>query len=300
MSTDPTASNDMTTNTTTPPPPVQQDILTNIENLQTLEKELFNKLEQSSDTLSDDQRQELIDQINNVSDTRIQLYASLGDVNTFYSTNLQSTSATLQTQTRLIQMVESQLNDYKTRLQNLEDDKWNKLRLVQINYYYSQMYQDHRRFVMWILGGVTVIFVILMLSRYGFLNEFFQNFLIISVAVFVLIRMGYMWLDMNRRSTQNYDEFDWSFDPSTGPQPDSDASGDNPWANNGICQGQACCYTDFVWDSSLNICIPMSLPRQTSATDSVPASVDATMAVDATDATMAVDTDATQAVDSTN
>ena len=285
MSTDTETSTD--TSSAPPPPPVQQDILTNIENLQTLEKELFSKLEQSSTTLTDSQLQELIDQINNISETRIQLYASLGDVNSFYSSNLQSTSTTLNTQTQVIQMVESQLNDYKTRLQNMEEDKWNKLRLVQINYYYSQMYQDHRHFMMWILAGVTLIFIILMLSRYGFLNEFFQNFLIIVVAVFVLIRLGYMWLDMNRRSTQNYDEFDWSFDPSTAPQPDGDASND-PWASSGICQGQACCYTDFVWDSSLNICIPMSLSTQT--TDSVPASVDAdtTMA----DATTSQDADA--------
>jgi hypothetical protein len=276
------------TATATASPPVQQDILTNIENLQALEKELFSKLESSNDTLTDDQRQELIEQINNISDTRIQLYASLGDVNTFYSSNLQSTSTTLNTQTKVIQMVESQLNDYKTRLQNIEDDKWNKLRLVQINYYYSQMYQDHRHFVIWILVAVTLIFIILMLCRYGFLNEFFQNFLIIVVSVFVIIRLGYMWLDMNRRSTQNYDEFDWSFDPSTAPQPDGDASLTDPWANTGVCQGQACCYTDFVWDASLNICIPMSLPSKVSLTDSVPASVDATD----TDAyaTMAVDT----------
>jgi membrane-bound ClpP family serine protease len=167
---------DATTDATTSPPPVQQDILTNIENLQTLEKELFSKLEQSNDTLTDDQLQELIDQINNISETRIQLYASLGDVNSFYSSNLQSTSTTLNTQTQVIQIVESQLNEYKKRLQNMEEDKWSKLRLVQINYYYSQMYQDHRRFIMWILAAVTIIFIILMLSRYGFLNEFFRIF----------------------------------------------------------------------------------------------------------------------------
>ena len=68
---------------------------------------------------------------------RVNLYQTLSGVNGFFQTALSSSIGTLQEQTTAIAIVENELNQSKKRLEVLEIEKNNKVRLVEINDYYD-------------------------------------------------------------------------------------------------------------------------------------------------------------------
>ena len=117
-------------------------ILNDIQSLQTLEQELFNNLENQPD-LTSEQQEQIVTKINNISNMRVNLYQTLGGVNDFFKTSLSNSTNTLVEQTKAIEIVEQELNKAKRRLELLEEEKNNKIRLVEINNYYGQKYSEH-------------------------------------------------------------------------------------------------------------------------------------------------------------
>ena len=66
-----------------------QQILTDIQNLQGIEQEIFNNLENNNSTMTSDEQNQLIQKISEISQMRINLYKSLSSMNNFYKLNLQ-------------------------------------------------------------------------------------------------------------------------------------------------------------------------------------------------------------------
>ena len=119
-----------------------EQILNDIQSLQKMEQDLFSSLETNTN-LTSQQQQKIIEKMNQITNMRINLYQTLSGVNNFYDTALQSSAVTLKEQTAAIGIVESELNRSKKRLQLLEAEKNNKIRLVEINHYYGDKYAEH-------------------------------------------------------------------------------------------------------------------------------------------------------------
>ena len=113
-----------------------EQILNDIQSLQQMEQNLFNSLE-TNPNLSFQQQQQIVEKMNQLSNMRINLYQTLNGVNNFFQNALQSSVGTLKEQTIAISIVESELNESKKQLQLLENDKNDKIRLVEINNYYG-------------------------------------------------------------------------------------------------------------------------------------------------------------------
>ena len=111
-------------------------ILNDIQSLQTIEQQLFSSLEENTG-LTSEQQQKLVEKINDISKMRINLYKTLNGVNNFFQNALANSKGTLVGQTSAIDIVEKELNSSKKRLQALEEEKNNKIRLVEINNYYG-------------------------------------------------------------------------------------------------------------------------------------------------------------------
>ena len=111
-----------------------EQILSDIQSLQTMEKQIFNNLE-NNQNLTQPQKQEMVEKMNQLSNMRINLYQTLGGVNGFYENALNSSTQTLQEQTVAIGIVENELNRSKKELELLEIEKNNKIRLIEINDY---------------------------------------------------------------------------------------------------------------------------------------------------------------------
>ena len=116
-------------------------VLNYISQLQTQERTLYSSLDDVS--LSSEQKQKIINNINEISQIRMNMYASLKDTYSFYQKNVTASGNTLGQSMQAIDILENELNQSKIRLNLLEDQKYNKLRLVEINTYYGKRYNAH-------------------------------------------------------------------------------------------------------------------------------------------------------------
>ena len=244
-----------------------EQILNDIQSLQKMEQDLFSSLE-SNTGLTTQQQQKVIEKINQISNMRINLYKTLSGVNNFYGTALQSSAGTLKEQTAAIGIVESELNKSKKRLQLLEAERNNKIRLVEINDYYGDKYAEHSQLMKIIIFTLVPIIILAILNNKGILPNMIYNILIVIIS---FIGAWFMWsrfASIIMRDNMNYQEYDFYFNPDAAPTGSTTDSGD-PWLSlkvPGTCVGEYCCSDGQTWDSELNQCVGSSTVVASSST----------------------------------
>ena len=188
---------------------------------------------------------------------RLNLYSTLNDVNGFFGKLNDDSSVSMSDQSSAIKIVEEQLNKSKQSLMDSQKNKNNKIRMIQINSYYSQRYVEHSDLM--IITITTLIPIIL-------LSFLYNNSLLPYNVFFVLIVLigfygGFLFLNklssIWSRDSINYQEYLWSFNKKTAPVPvvkNNELS--NPWGsiNVGTCIGANCCSEDTVWNDKTSVC----------------------------------------------
>ena len=234
------------------------NILQNINRLQEMEKQLFENLE-SNTTLTQQQKQTEIEKINQLTNLRINLYQTLSGINNFSINSLKTTVGSLEEQIIAVDIVESELNKSKGRLSALEEERNNKIRLVEINNYYSDKYSEHSALMKIVIFTLIPVIILTVLNKKGLIPDGIFNILIIIIALiggyFFWNRFGSIMM----RDNMNYQEYNWAFDPNNAPAPapasTSTSSTSNSNSSTATCVGQACCSTGLTWDISSNKCV---------------------------------------------
>jgi hypothetical protein len=248
-------------------PDIQQNneqILNDIQSLQQMEQQLFNSLETNT-TLTTTQQEQIVDKINQISNMRVNLYQTLSGVNNFFENALSSSIGTLKEQTVAISIVESELNKAKKRLELLEEEKNNKIRLVEINDYYGDKYQEHGQLMKIIIFTLVPVIILALLNNKGFLPNTFYYILLMIVSAIGAYFFWFRFASIIMRDNMNYQEYNWRFvpPPSVGAVNTTD-----PWAGYdlpGTCIGQYCCSDGQTYDATLDKCIS---PSTTTVTES--------------------------------
>jgi len=259
-------------------PNVQQNneqILNDIQSLQQMEQQLFNSLE-TNPNMTTEQQQKIVEKMNQLSNMRINLYQTLSGVNNYFENALNTSIGSLKQQVVAIGIVESELNKAKRRLEILEEEKNNKIRLVEINTYYGDKYAEHAQLMKIIIFTLIPIIILGFLNNKGILPGMIFNILLVIISV---IGAYFFWMRLASiitRDNMNYQEYDWYFDPNSAPTGSSSTS--DPWAsdlNYGTCIGDACCSDGLTYDASMNQCVP-STTTSTSTTSSTTTTTSAT------------------------
>lgn len=238
-----------------------ETILSNIQQLQQHEKQLLNNL-QINMNMSTNERETILQQLNQLSSLRIQLYKSLNKLRVDYDITLENTLQWYKDQTKTIEIVENDLIKQKKQLLNLEHDKQNKIRLSEINTYFANKYEEHTNLIKIIIITLIPIIIIQILHRY-FLS-FIPNSIILGVCILIAI-IGSTFIisrimSMYMRNNMNYQIYDWAFNPSQVETTTTteNENEDDPWETNkiiGTCIGSNCCGDGLIYDSSLNVCV---------------------------------------------
>ena len=145
-----------------------EQILNDIQSLQQMEEQLLSNLE-TNPNLSYQQQQDIIQKMNQLSTMRINLYQTLSGVNGFFQSALSSSIGTLEEQTSAIAIVENELNQAKQRLEVLEEEKNNKVRLVEINGYFGDKYAEHSQLMKIVIFTLVPIIILIFLKNKGIL-----------------------------------------------------------------------------------------------------------------------------------
>ena len=233
-----------------------EEIEEDIEELLKIETDLVNSLENPN--LTAGQKLKINEKITQISNMIINLRSTLSNMNSFYRSALASSVGTLDQQRVAIGVVEDELNRSKKRLQILQQEKNNKIRLVEINNYYSDNYEEHTQLMKIIIFTLIPVIILGVLNNKGILPTSFYYILLIII---VSIGAYYFWVrfaSIIMRDNMNYQEYDWYFNASAAPGAPSPSSASDPWASNfsstGTCVGEACCSTGQTWSPELVKC----------------------------------------------
>jgi hypothetical protein len=233
-----------------------EQILSDIQKLQEIERSLFNNLEKIG--LTEQQQKQIVEKINNISTMRINLYKTLNSVNTQMGGALQSSNYTLKDQKVAVGIVESELNKSKKRLELLEEQKNNKIRLIQINDYYGQRYAEHTELMKIFIFMLVPIIILAVLYNKRFLPSKVYYILIIIIAIIGSFWIANRFISIMSRDNMNYQNYNWYFNTGDAKESNS-ASSEDPWfttnVNIGTCIGEMCCADGLKYDNTINQCI---------------------------------------------
>lgn len=267
----------------------QERTLKNILELQQLEKQLYTNLEASSskgDVNGAVEQEQIIKRINDLSSTRINLFNTLKDMYEYTQSNVNDSRDELVNQMTNAKVMEQSLNNLKLNINAIEQEKNNKLRMVEINTYYGQRYQAHSDVMKSIVICCIPIIILSVLSKNGLLPSSIANGLmsfIVVIGMFVILRK--MW-DLSYRNNMSYQEYDFNDDiEANNPtviEYDKEQFGyaaenvedavagvsGNITNMIGDCINGNCCANGTVFDSSSNQCIVASNDSSTNDTTS--------------------------------
>ena len=239
------------------------EILATIAKLQKTEEDLYHKLTEntqkiamgSKDALTSTDIDSITQQINELSASRVNLYNSLYQNYQTELTNEKSIKSNLEQQNTVLHMVENELNRSKQRLAEIEQDKNNQLKMVEITDYYNLKYDAQRKLVKFMaISGVIVIVL--------YIFNLIVNFQIITYIMYFIFmilfgKLIYHLYDFFSRRPDNFNEHNWWLAPRT--EEDITAISEN--TNNlvfdisgvelpSICIGEMCCGKGTTWSSN--------------------------------------------------
>lgn len=232
-----------------------QDTLTKIDQLQKTEQQLYDALSENAervslgkkDVYSSEDIQNITNQINSLSEARVNLYNTLS---TLYKSQVvfsKEVKESLDQQTETLQLLEKNLNKSKKELASLQNEKLNQLKMIEITTYYSKQYNAQKR-LMQIIAIVGVCLLICSYIGYSPLT-----YLIAIVGgILITIRI----FNMSMRSNYDYDEISWLLPPNMNSS-DSNSIGITGPTIGTLCAGSSCCSEGTIWDSNAG-CVPQS------------------------------------------
>ena len=155
-----------------------EDILNNIQTLQTTEQALIEKLDALTSTTGYDRTE----------------------------------AAALVTQMTLYQVVEQQLNDAKAHLDSLNSRNDTKLRMVEINTYYGNRYEAQGKLMKTIILFCLPVLILYIIKKKGLIPETISNYLIgIIIAVGAIVILRNIW-DLWTRSNMDFNSYNWDYE----------------------------------------------------------------------------------------
>ena len=243
-----TSQNNVSTNTD------KLNTLSTISDLQQLEKQLFTNLEEIAnydDENSLVEKDQIIKQINDLSQTRINLFNTLNDLYQYEQENVNESRSDLVDKMVVAKVMESQLNNTKEMINELEQVKDNKLRMVQINTYYGKQYQYQTDLMKFIIKLCVAIIVVLYLTKLSFIPKFISNLIILIIIIFGGFLIFRKVSDLSSRDKMEFDRYQ-------GPSMSGRLSGNydyNKKYNLGL-KTWSICGEGTAFDDSLGQCLP--------------------------------------------
>ena len=238
----------------------EEQTVTNIQNLQKIETDLYNTLEKNlnNNILSKEEQENIINKINEVSTMRINLFKTLTSSYSFYQSNITSSNSILNNQLVSLNIANEHLNSLKIRLNKIMNNNINNRRLIEINTYYGKQYDAYSSVMKNVLFICVPILILSILSNKNIIPENIYNLLVIIILIIGFIIIIRKVADISLRDNMNFDEYKWSFDPSFTPGSIKYTnSSTTVSSNNDLCVGSLCCSKSEMFDDSLNVCVPI-------------------------------------------
>lgn len=231
------------------------ELSTYIEQLSKVEQQL---IEQISNTKDQQEQAKLTNNLVLIQDTRTNLINALSSINAYYSQNLTGSSHTLEQQTNALAIMDKEMEQAKKRLAYINEQKENKLRVVEINQYYSASYAEWTHLVKILIITILAFAIVINITGYfpGLPSEMYSSLMFI-ISIISLYYIFVSVISIYSRDNMVYDEYNWNFNINSAPKMGTDASVTNSFKLPSMmsCVGENCCQDGTLWNNDIGKCV---------------------------------------------
>jgi hypothetical protein len=204
-------------------------------------------------------RTEIVRQINDLARARGDLYKNMNDFSSQLETVASERRNALVQNNVAVNVIRDQIQNSSSTLDGLQQEKSNKMRLVEINNYYGKKYEFQTDIMKIIILTCVPVLVISILLKKGFIPNLIATGLIIIIIAAGVIAVARKIIDLNRRNSFNFDQYDHPFNPyavQINKSESTNLADLNKFAIPNSCIGSSCCTEGTtVWDSTTGKCI---------------------------------------------
>lgn len=254
----------------------QQQTITSIQDLQNMEQ----KLQSGFDSLSPDQKSATLMKMQELTQMRVNLFNLLKED---YTRDAQESTSELQNQVATLRIVEENLAAAKNDLRTLEDQRNNKMRMVEISTYFSEKYKAYNELFKLIIYMSIPVILLIVVGNMNLIPEKYvsrensHNFfliLIVLVGLYGLFQILNKTYDIVSRDNMNFNEYDFDLDFDLDKAAAQNNFLDNSGGNGVLgydtkefeklaedmhlgCVDSYCCADGTMYDSLKKQCIPV-------------------------------------------
>jgi hypothetical protein len=252
----------------------QEQTIENIKKLQNIELDLYKSLETNlnNNILTEQEKENMINKINEVSIIRINLFNSLISTYSFYENNVLTSQTVLNNQITALKLADDELKFLKIRMNEILGENKKNRRLIQINTYYGKQYDAYASVMKYILLFCIPILILSILANKKIIPENIYNGLVIFILVISFIIIIFKLWDISLRDNMNFDEYNWRFTPpktTNSKVSRTDTTSSTRTTNEEPCVGSLCCSSSQTYNETLNLCVPMPISTTTNNADLV-------------------------------
>ena len=205
-----------------------QNTIENIRNIQTLEQSIYEKLLRPN--ISTDVKTNLLTELHSLSIIKSNLYDSIKDIYDISVDTMTYSTQTVREQLAAIKIVDKELQHSAKRIHELNDNNINQMRMIEINKYYEEKYNNHAGFIKYLITFIVILLFIYILHRKFFINDNIYKILLFIVILIGFIILSRYYYKMMFRSNMEYQEYVFPYANVIGSTAnDSDIV--NPWEN---------------------------------------------------------------------
>lgn len=242
-------------------------IMNNIQSLQDKEQALYHELNKYG--LNVHSKNTIIDEINSIFQQRLQLYNILENNSKFMKNLVDSAENDLRNQRVTIDIIENGLSETKQKFNEIKENHINKLRMVEINTYYSKKYKAYGDLMKLIIMLCIPILIITVLTAKGFVPQRLGVALSTILIAGAILFIGFNVYNLSIKNNMDYDKIDFPFNAEFQTKvdngnaqnishviedqlrPELDALRENVGMG---CIGSDCCDSNMVYNKNSNKC----------------------------------------------
>jgi hypothetical protein len=231
------------------------ELSTYIDKISKVEQQLIEQIGNAKDPT---EQAKLSNNLLLIQDTRVNLINALSSINVYYSQNLMGSSHTLEQQTNAVAIMDKEMEQAKKRLAYINEQKENKLRVVEINQYYSASYAEWTHLVKILIVTIIAFAIVINITTYfpGLPSEVYSMLMfIITIVSLYYIFMSV--ISIYSRDKMVYDEYNWNFNINSAPKMGTDTSFKNSFKLPSMmsCIGENCCQDGTLWKNDIGKCV---------------------------------------------
>ena len=245
----------------------QTEIFNSIQNIQTIEKDLYTLLSDLSVVEPGSTTQKnIINQIDQLSKIRISMLKDLTSMYSELHVSITDSKINLHDQKSVTDIINNEVEVAKKKYKLLADEKNNKKRMTEINTYHGKKYNAHANVMKTLLVSCILVLILTYVIKKELLPQNIVVVLIGIVIFFAGLRISLLVLDIMRRDNMNYDKFNWDFTPPTEIMPKYVEEPEENRVNVSVfdndCVGANCCSDGMIYDTVSRTCMPKAMESQ--------------------------------------